>query len=382
MLNQSNQNERGQNLIIFAILMIVLVALAGLVIDGGFALAKRREAQNAADAGALAGADALCAGNPVSAETQARDYAINRNGATTADVTLSTKVITVTTTIPHQTFLAAIFGTDVVTTTATASAGCYVPCSGVGVLPVAWACQPPAGNPGDPKTCGIQYGTIDHPGPTYIIMDSKKVDEDFYCQDPPNSGLPADALDCDLNNDGINDLFGAAGNRGWLNLDGGSASASELRDWVLNGYQAELMVHTWFKGSNGDKTVVFKAVQSITPSVVLLPVFDAYCPDVPNTTPACAGSYHTKPPDPWQDTIVLGNGGGFYYHVISFSAFKITCVSTKKQEYCPGKAAAISANPQIPDNMKSIEGYFIKDYFGSGKCDGPSAGVYTIYLNH
>ena len=95
--------------------MVVLVALAALVIDGGFAYAKRREAQNAADAGALAGANALCAGNPGLAEPQALDYAINRNGATAAEVTWSTKVVTVTTTIPHQTFLAGIFGSDVVT---------------------------------------------------------------------------------------------------------------------------------------------------------------------------------------------------------------------------------------------------------------------------
>jgi Flp pilus assembly protein TadG len=136
--------ENGQNLIIFAVLMVVMLALAGLVIDGGFSLVKRRQAQNAADAGALAGAAVLCQGGTSTAiEAQARDYAINKNNALSASVSLATKEITVTTTIPHQTFFMSLFGTSVVTTTATASAGCYAPCTGVGVMPVAWACHDP-----------------------------------------------------------------------------------------------------------------------------------------------------------------------------------------------------------------------------------------------
>jgi hypothetical protein len=48
--------EKGQVLVIFAgALMLILFAI-GLVIDGGYGLAQRREAQNASDFGALAGA--------------------------------------------------------------------------------------------------------------------------------------------------------------------------------------------------------------------------------------------------------------------------------------------------------------------------------------
>jgi hypothetical protein len=375
MVSKLNRNERGQNLLIFAVLMIILIALAGLVIDGGYSLSKRREAQNAADAGALAGADALCAGNTSLARTQALDYAINRNGATAADVTMSTRVITVTTTIPHDTFLAGIFGTDVVTTTATASAGCYSPCTGTGVLPVAWSCHPPAGEPVNAQTCGIQYGTLIVPGPKYVIMDSINSADDFVCQDPPNSG--GSALDCDLNDDGVNDLFGGAGNRGWLNLDGGSGNDNELAGWIQShGYNGELSIHTWFGGTNGTKTKAFQAVRdNLIGEVVLLPVFDAYCDGPPDT--ACPGSYHSG-----LDKIVSGSGGGYNYHIITFSAFKITCVSTKQSEPCLGKTAAIAQNPDINNNTKSIEGYFIRDAFGSGKCAGPDAGAYTLYLNH
>jgi Flp pilus assembly protein TadG len=387
MVSKLNRNERGQNLLIFAVLMIILVALAGLVIDGGYSLTKRREAQNAADAGALAGADALCAGNTSLARTQALDYAINRNGATAADVTFGTKVITVTTTIPHQTFLAGIFGTDVVTTTATASAGCYTPCTGTGVLPVAWACSPPAGEV-ITDTCGIQYAIPGDPTPpTYVIMDSNNSSEDFNCQDPITH-LPPGYLNCDLNGDGLNELAtgndNTGGNRSWLNLDGGSPSSNDLTKWMgSSGFGEELQIHTWFNGTTGNKANAYKAAKELIGSIVILPVYNLVCPfSTPETD--CRENYHP------QDTTVSGNGPKLYFHIITFAAFRITCVVSPGQPKpgCehPGRDAALLAYDQVfhgnHNNVMTIEGYFVPDYFGSGKCDGPNAGTYTVYLNH
>jgi hypothetical protein len=50
------RSERGQTLVIVAVAMVGLLALAGLAIDGGNLVMRRRQAQNAADAAALAGA--------------------------------------------------------------------------------------------------------------------------------------------------------------------------------------------------------------------------------------------------------------------------------------------------------------------------------------
>jgi hypothetical protein len=372
-LNPRKQ-EKGQTLIIFAVVMVVLVALTALVIDGGFAYTKRREAQNAADAGALAGANALCAGNEDEAIPQALDYAINRNGAADATANLGTKSITVTTTIPQETFLAGIFGYDEVTTHASASAGCYVPCEGIGVLPVAWACQPPAGGV-ITDTCSVQFGSDN----LYIIMDSKKSGDDFFCQEPPNSGLPAGTLDCDIDNDGVNDLE-TGGNRSWLDLTG-SAGAGDLKDWVRNGFPGKLVEHTWFGGQAGVADSIFQAVFDRVGTVVILPVFDSYCKGNPNS--ACPSDVH-----PQDQIVVSGGTSQTYFHVITFSAFHITCVSAPPgSNKCPGKDAVWAANPtelkkSDYNKIKTIEGYFVKDYFGSGKCDGPSAGIYTIYLNH
>jgi uncharacterized membrane protein len=50
------RDERGQVMIMVAIFMAGLVAVVGLVTDGGLMFAQRRDLQNAADAAALAGA--------------------------------------------------------------------------------------------------------------------------------------------------------------------------------------------------------------------------------------------------------------------------------------------------------------------------------------
>lgn len=49
------RSERGQSIVIVALVFVGLVALAGLAIDGGNLFVQRRQAQNAADASALAG---------------------------------------------------------------------------------------------------------------------------------------------------------------------------------------------------------------------------------------------------------------------------------------------------------------------------------------
>src|SRR5207237_8029974 len=50
------KDERGQVLVIVAGALLVIVALVGLVIDGGFAWGQQRHTQNAADAASEAGA--------------------------------------------------------------------------------------------------------------------------------------------------------------------------------------------------------------------------------------------------------------------------------------------------------------------------------------
>jgi hypothetical protein len=58
-MNHPSKNERGQAVVLLALAMIGLLAFLALAIDGGNTLTERRRAQNASDAGALAGARTL-----------------------------------------------------------------------------------------------------------------------------------------------------------------------------------------------------------------------------------------------------------------------------------------------------------------------------------
>ncbi len=56
MPNTSRAGQRGQMIALFGISLVAIILLVGLVIDGGTALVHRREAQNASDFAAMAGA--------------------------------------------------------------------------------------------------------------------------------------------------------------------------------------------------------------------------------------------------------------------------------------------------------------------------------------
>jgi len=89
--NQRPTRDRGQILIVFVISLVVMVLMAGLVVDAGFAFTNRRDAQNASDLGAMAGtkrladyyvkSQAFASGNNVYSAVNAR---MTANGCTAA----------------------------------------------------------------------------------------------------------------------------------------------------------------------------------------------------------------------------------------------------------------------------------------------------------
>src|SRR5687767_13974075 len=76
------RSDKGNILIMVSIAMAVLAGFGILTIDIGRQLVTRSQLQNAADAGALAGAALYCEGTPT--ETQVRDEARLVGGANTA----------------------------------------------------------------------------------------------------------------------------------------------------------------------------------------------------------------------------------------------------------------------------------------------------------
>ena len=74
--------QRGQILVIFALGLVAIIAMTGLVIDGGMTYVQRREQQNVADAAAMAGAYAYANSGDASTATSPAQDAAADNGYT------------------------------------------------------------------------------------------------------------------------------------------------------------------------------------------------------------------------------------------------------------------------------------------------------------
>jgi Putative Flp pilus-assembly TadE/G-like len=145
-MTPNRPHERGQMLALFAICLVAIIAVTGLVIDGGLTMVQRRDEQNVADAAAMAGAYSYAnTKSTVSATGQAQANAAANgyvngtdNVVVTANVTnsggLATVVVTVTK--PHRNFFSGVvgFGSWDVSATATAVSG--LPNSVIGAMPL------------------------------------------------------------------------------------------------------------------------------------------------------------------------------------------------------------------------------------------------------
>ena len=87
--------RRGQMLPLVSVLLVILLAMSGLVLDGGRMYFEKRRMQNAADAGALAGAHELYRGN-TDLGADVRPAAVNDtglNGYTDGDSSITVNLI-------------------------------------------------------------------------------------------------------------------------------------------------------------------------------------------------------------------------------------------------------------------------------------------------
>jgi len=436
--------EKGQTLVIAVIGFLIFVAMLALVLDGGNAYAGRRQAQNAADAGALAGASYMCKwGDPAGGEAMAIDYAVNRNGAASAlaDANMASATVVVTATVQRDTFFAGVIGFNEVTPRAVAAAKCEPPAA-MGVLPVAWSCRETVVEdvvlPG--ADCAQVFGPCSDLSCIYTVMDTVKffkdapgcggpnAEDDPTCftsmQDvqcdaleddngngiidpaeysyisPPPVGSSISIIDCDTDDDGINELQ-AGGDRSWLDLNGPSGGANELKGWLTGGYAPPLDTHTWLPNASGSVGSAFIAVVKdcqdgsatcLVGKDVVLPVFNKYC----NTSPTVYDLTFEEETATYceagsGDDLDLINNGTNNYHVIAFATFHVTCVQTGKNRAwkegvgpangCPGHDSAV--NPVgIDDKDKTIEGYFIDEqitgYGGSGQW--VNTGTFVVVL--
>lgn len=127
--------ERGSIALYFAITTLAALVMAGLVIDGGAALATRERAADLATQAARAAATAL---TPTSLRDQPADLTVDpaaatnaadtvlTDGGATGTVTVTGDTVMVTAHLPRHTVILSAVGLDDIAQTATASATALV----------------------------------------------------------------------------------------------------------------------------------------------------------------------------------------------------------------------------------------------------------------
>ncbi len=267
-------SEKGQTLVIVALLMLVLMALLAMVIDVGNIYVERRLVQRAADAGALAGVRALSL-NQTQADVLAavNDYAVVRNGAGSCQAQILSSSVTVTASKTFNTYFASVVGIPHFNVQAVAQAGYSFPSEWRGgLMPLL------VKNTAITLTRQIQ------------IWDDKTQVSDY------NYGKVAD------------------GERGWANFDGGSVDNNEIVAWVAYGYPGTVKVGDWVNGTPGTKTAGLQEMAQVRlNTVIIVPVYDS-------TRPGISGN------------------GELDYHIVGFAAFYVVeVVDTGTPKYVKGQ---------------------------------------------
>ena len=122
-------NEEGQAVVQAMIAFMVLLAFVGMAIDIGNVYAERRKMQNAADAGALAGARELCLLNDANAAAARAEEYMTLNGVLAADidpadVTIAGNVVSTTADETADLHVADFVGFPTMDIQASAAAAC------------------------------------------------------------------------------------------------------------------------------------------------------------------------------------------------------------------------------------------------------------------
>ena len=284
--------ERGQTLIIVAVALTVLLMFVALAIDVGNMYQVRRQMQNAADAGALAGARELCfgSGDRGQAEARAREYA-QLNGAEDVEVNFINGgwTVNVVARIPADMYVADIMGISTVDVGAEAAAACGSAVSACGLWPVAFS----------QSTWNYLLDNGYGCGERFFVWTGDNLNDSPRCWDPNT------IYDCDVNDDGKIDFVDIV-SRGWLdfsdvtdvNLYPDACSKpgcgeSELACWIEDDSPAKITVPSCIPGLKGVKAGVKDEVNSRINDFVSIVIFDSTgC----SGTSSCPGgdTYHAS----------------------------------------------------------------------------------------
>lgn len=211
----TRRGERGQILVLFALSLVAMVAMVGLVLDGGSTFGQRRGEQNAADLAALAGATTQVNGG-TDATIKAAAWAVAKaNGYDDVSPDIAVTVTQVPGTVkveiaaPHKNYFAGIVGLSTWSVSVTATAAVGVPTQSIGSAPITF-------------NIGV-FGPDGLPYSDYGCVATVSVP----CTD-------ADAFDFTKTQGSGSDAPLALTNMAWTNLGTGNVSSAEVKS-VLDG---------------------------------------------------------------------------------------------------------------------------------------------------
>lgn len=249
------RSDHGQATVLTVVFLVVLLGMAALVLDIGSWYRADRATQSTADAAALAGAQAL-PGDSATANSLAQQYATKNGGLGSGGITFSSKIVsndTIKVTVKRAapTFFAKIFGKNSVTVGSTATARSEGVSSVKYVAPIVVHYKHPLLNckgPASKPTCNPDFG--------------------------PSHMTTLDLEDLHKSGGGS-----GAGAFGLLNLNygdpTGNIGAGTLADWLLNGYDAELPLGTYYSApsANFNNSQFQSSLDAVIGKEVLFPVY-------------------------------------------------------------------------------------------------------------
>jgi hypothetical protein len=358
-----HRNERGQVLVIVAMGLVVMVAMVGLVIDGGFAWGQQRKTQNGADAMAEAGAavlaqnlagtfpaktdgDVACAVESAAAANGVSDPValytdISGNFLTPAvqvgscnpgggaAVPAAAEGVKAGGARTFDTFLARIIGFNQFTASANATAVTGIldevcPAdAGCAILPVTF---PLTAIICDDTHQQIQIGTEQWP-----IVQADDPTAPNYANSSNEVIIPL----CTTED----------GSVGWLDLGCGN-----LAETITNPCNADIPIPAWLHTQTGNVNSLGAELNDFAgpvlgtadDSVVLLPINDNTCREQPaDDDPTC---------EPLDDE-GSGSGNNLYYHVPKFAGFMVDHV------YVQGNDVECKSAPGAPTLPASTHGF-------------------------
>lgn len=263
------RRQEGQVTVLVAVFMVVLVGMAGFVIDVGSWFRQQRVSQSTVDSAALAGAQSL-PDNTGDATALANTYAGDNGGVAGATVTFTSRygpndTITVQQVRPATGFFSSLLGISTVTVRARASAISALPAEVLGAAPIA---------------VDIHHPMLSGPG--------------CPCFSAPTT-IP-------LGKKGVPGAFGMID----FETDHGTSGDSTLADWIANGYDHYLPLGNYDSdpGAKFSASQVQAALQAKYGSDLLFPVYDS----------------------------LDGTGSNAPYHIIGWAAFHVTLTQSSGNE--------------------------------------------------